>query len=305
MEEKITNNQLFSFTALSSIGGSILVVSSVLSIIAKQDAWLVGIMTPLWGVFVVALYCYIGSKFPNMTIIQMIKKVFGKWIGTVVAASLVFLSFMLSINIPWYVSNFLTTHAMTEVPSYDINALLVIAVVIAVLYGVETIGRVSELILYFVVGFIIIVVLLLLPNVKIENIQPVLEHGIIPVFEGSIFLSSFITLPLVNILMIYSKNVHNIKTAKKANIKGYLLSAFFIFMTLLMTILVLGYTIAASTQYPTYLLGKEINIGTILTRLEFIIAVIWFATQFVVTILYYYSALVGFSQLIGLKDYKK
>ena len=72
-----------------------------------------------------------------------------------------------------------------------------------------------------------------------------------------------------------------------------------------MTILVLGYAIAASTQYPTYLLGKEINIGTILTRLEFIVAIIWFATQFVVTILYFYSVLVGFSQIIGLKDYKK
>jgi spore germination protein KB len=240
-----------------------------------------------------------------MTIIDMIKKVFGKWIGSIVAGSLVFLSFMLSINIPWYVSNFLTTHAMTEVPSYAINALLIIAVVIAVLYGIETIGRVSELILYFVSGFIIIVVLLLLPNVKIENIQPVLEYGIVPVFEGSIFLSSFITLPLVNILMIYPKNVYDIKTGKKAIIKGYLLSAFIIFITLFMTILVLGYAITASTQYPTYLLGKEINIGIILTRLEFIVAIIWFATQFVVTILYYYSALIGFSQLIGIKDHKK
>ena len=34
------------------------------------------------------------------------------------------------------------------------------------------------------------------------------------VFEGSIFLSSFITLPLVNILMIYPKNVYDIKTGK-------------------------------------------------------------------------------------------
>lgn len=304
MEAKITNNQLFCYTALSSLGGSILVASSVLSNIAKQDFWIVGLTTPLVGIFIVSLYCYIGSKFPNMTIIQMIKKVFGKWIGTIVAASLIFLSFILSANIPWYVSNFVITHAMTEVPPYAINGLLVIAVLIAVLYGIETIGRISELILYFVVGFIIIVALLLLPNVKIENIQPVLEHGIIPIFEGSVFLSAFTTLPLINILMVYPKNIDDIEEGRKIIIKGYLCSALLVFIILFMTVLVLGHSITASTQYPTYLLGKEINIGTILTRLEFIVALIWFATQFIVSIFYYYVALVGFSQLIGIKDYK-
>ena len=71
-----------------------------------------------------------------------------------------------------------------------------------------------------------------------------------------------------------------------------------------MTILVLGYAITASHNI-LHIFRKGNKYCTILTRLEFIVAVIWFATQFVVTILYYYSALIGFSQLIGIKDHKK
>ncbi|TYQ12681.1 UNVERIFIED_CONTAM: spore germination protein KB [Acetivibrio alkalicellulosi] len=305
MEIKITNNQLFSLTVSTSIGGSILVVSSVLSIIAKQDAWIVGLVTPLIGVFIVLLYCYLGSKFPNMTIVEIIKKILGKWIGSIVAASLVFLSFILCINLPWYVSNFLTTHAIPETPPYAINFLFVVAVVIAVIYGLEAIARVSELIFYFSSVLFIITILLLIPNIKIENIQPVLEHGIRPVLEGSIFLSAFITFPLINILMVFPKNIYDIKKARAAIIKGYLCSSFFVFIFLIVTILVLGFAITASSQYPTYLLGKEIKIGRVLTRLEFVVAIVWFATQFIINVFFYYSTLIGLSQLIGLKDYKK
>jgi spore germination protein KB len=72
-----------------------------------------------------------------------------------------------------------------------------------------------------------------------------------------------------------------------------------------MSILVLGSAMTAETQYPTYMLAKEINIGIIFSRLEFIIASVWITTLFIKITLYFYSGVVGFSQLFGVKNHKR
>ncbi|MCX7680236.1 MAG: spore germination protein, partial [Spirochaetes bacterium] len=48
-----------------------------------------------------------------------------------------------------------------------------------------------------------------------------------------------------------------------------------------------------------------INIGIIFTRLEFLIAGVWIVTVISRVIFYAYAGVLGFSQLFGIKDYKK
>ncbi len=64
---------------------------------------------------------------------------------TIVVVSFVFLCLTIACHLPWYIGNFLTIQTMPETPTYAINSIFVIAVIIAVLYGIETISRASEL----------------------------------------------------------------------------------------------------------------------------------------------------------------
>jgi spore germination protein KB len=302
---KITNNQLFSLTANGSIGGSVIVISALLVSIAKQDAWITALVTPVFGMPIIWIYWFLGSKYPSMTFVGITKKILGKWIGSIISVGFVFLFLEIACHIPWYVGNFITTQAMTETPAYVIRSLFALAIVIAILYGIEATARASELFIYFVSFSFIIAMILVLPNAKIENLQPVFEKGIIPVLKSSVFLSCFITFPLITLMMIYPINFNNISQAKKSLFKGYLWSSFIIFITILMSILVLGSAITSKSEYPAYLLAKEIDIGIIFSRLEFVIAAIWIVTQFIIGILFFYAGVIGLSELLGLRDHKR
>ena len=186
---KITNHQLLSLAANGSIGGTIIVIPAVIASVAKQDAWLVALFTPIFGMLVMWIYWFLGSRYPGMTFVEIIKNIFGKWIGLIVAAGFVNLCLTSAYHLPWYVGNFITTVAMPKTPPYVINLLFVIVVVIALLYGIETIARTSELFLYFASILFFLAMLLVSPNASIENLQPAFENGIIPILKGSVFLS--------------------------------------------------------------------------------------------------------------------
>jgi spore germination protein KB len=302
---KITNHQLYSLTANGAFGGSVIVIASTMAAIAKQDAWISALLTPLIGMPVVWIYWYLGSQYPELTFVEIMKKIFGRWIGTIAAASYVFLCLTTACHLPWDVTNFLRTQAMPETPQYVISLVFVTAVVIAVLYGIETIARASEIFIRFVLILAVLTTLLVSPNIKFENLQPVLENGMIPIFKGSYALSCFTVFPVITMMMIYPANTEKIQEAKKSLFKGFLWAGFFTFITILMSTLILGSKITASSQYPTYLLAKEISLGNIFTRLESIVAYTWTITQFTIGLLFFYAGATGLSQLIGLKDHKR
>lgn len=302
---KITSHQLFAMTAIYSCGTSIIIVSAGLAGLAKQDAWISSIITIFFGLFFVWMYAYLGSLYPDKSYIDIIRLVFGKLLGNVISAAFVFICLLDVPQITWYVGNFVRSQYLNETPINSIYALMIIALVIALLFGIEAIARSSEFFILIVSFMIILMVIMVSPNAKVDNILPVLEKGIVPVLKGSLLLSSYMTWPLIVLNMIYPSHFNHIKNARKSLFLGYLWGSTIIFFCNIMAILVLGSSIAASSQYPTYLLAKQINFGMVFNRVEAIVSVTWIVTCFFKTLIYFYAGVIGLSQLLGLKDYRK
>lgn len=301
---KISNHQLMSLVVNSATGGAILVMPSVLTGIARQDAWLVPVLTAVLGIPVIWVMFYLGTRYPGKSYIDIIRTILGKWFGFIAAAGYVFICMMLSFNLPWYVGNFVTTEAMPETPEYVIRLVYVAVMAAGLLYGLEAFARASEIFLYFVTILFVLSMILVAPNAKVENLQPVLERGIIPVFKGSFILAGIVLFPLLNFFMIFPANVKNTRKAEKVIFKGYLWTNSMVMISILMTVLVLGSGLASKLRFPTYTLAKEINVGVIFTRLEFLIAIIWITTELYIGIVSFYAFTTGLSQLLGLKEHK-
>jgi spore germination protein KB len=301
---KITDHQLFTLTATISLGGSLLVSASTVAAVARQDAWLSGLIAITTGIPVALLYFFLGSKHPGMTLIGIVRSIFGKWLGFAVA-SLYFLLFATaSMHIPWYIGRFFG-RVMMETPFYVIAGLSVAAIVIAVAYGIEAFARASEVFTLFVTVFFILLIVLALKDIKIEYITPVLERGLLPPFKGSLFLSTYITYSMLNVLMIFPRFIDDMPKARKAIVKGFLWSGAISFVTILMLILVLSYSLTARLTLPAFFLTMNISIGEVLTRLEYILSLIWLVTQFMVGVAFFFSAVTGLSELLGLRDHKR
>jgi spore germination protein KB len=72
----------------------------------------------------------------------------------------------------------------------------------------------------------------------------------------------------------------------------------------MLAILVLGPESTSRQPYPIYLLAKKINIADFMTRLEAILAIIWFITIFIRFSLFFYATVLGLAQTLKLQDYR-
>lgn len=302
---KITNHQIFSLTVGLTNGSAILVVSASVAGLAKQDSWISMLFTMVFGFLEIWLICFLWNHYPGLTFVEMIRQIFGKWLGSVITITFLYFCFLSDAQVIWYIGNFITSQAMPETPPYIVNMIFSATIVIALLYGLEAIARSYEIFIYIISFLFILSMILVLPNARIENLQPVFEEGIIPILKGSIQLSSFGIFPIVILLMIFPAKADNTIKAKKSFLKGYLWGVFLLFISILVSLLVLGSTITANVEYPVFILAQEINLANLFTRLEFIVAGVWIITLLTKGILYFYAALIGLAQFLKLKNHKK
>jgi spore germination protein KB len=302
---KITNRQMCFLTFGVSLGGSVLVVAALMTSIAKQDAWLGAVATVVLGLPVIWALVFLGRRFPDKNYIECLQTVWGRPVGTVVSGLSLYLWITLSYHIPWYVGDFMTSQSMPETPAYVINLVFIAAVAIAVKYGLQAFSRAFEIFILISASLFLLATVLILPNAKIENLQPFLENGLSPVFKSAFFLFAFIGCPVYTMMMIYPTEAENPKSAGKSILTGYLFSGVISFLAIILSILVLGWQITANTRYPAYRLAKEIELGVVFTRIEFIIFFSWILTQFIIDTLLFYAAVKGIAQLFRLRDHKK
>jgi len=303
-KQKISSRQFKILVVMCFVGTSILVTPASLASEAKQDAWLAAITGLLFGLPIVYIYNSVGRHMHNMTLIEYIEKVLGKWLGKIVSLLFIFFCFINSASLLYIVGDFLTTQIMPETPIQFTNTLFVIVVVMGTRLRVETWARAGEILYTWVIGFFITLILLLLPEMKIQNIQPVFEHGLKANLRGALLFMSYSSLTLIILLMIFPAYVNKPLKAEKSFLKGVLIGGTMIFIITIISILILGYDFTARNAFPTYTLAKTISLGDFLERLEAIIATLWLITIFYKITLYFYGTVLGLAQTLNLRDYQ-
>ncbi len=302
--KRITRHQLFSLTGLSTLGGSILVISSGVASAAGRDAWLSGIVTMLAGLVMMYVYCYLGTRYDGVTLIGLLQKLFGTWLGKLLSLIYILFFFITAYGVPWYIGSF-GSAVMPEVPVTATISLFTVSIIVGVYYGIESVARATEVFIKVFTILFILSMLLVLPNIKPGYLLPVMEDGITPVLSGSVILSVFISIQNITLLMIYPIAVKDKKEGRKGFVRGFLWANSMVIINLLMAILVLGEGIVASSSFATILLTREINIMPILTRIEYVISIIWTLSQFAIGFLYFYSTIMSVSEVLRLKDHRR
>lgn len=300
---KISIRQLTLLVMLITIGDSILVAPSTTALGAKQDAWLSSILGMAIGLLTVYIFSMIGKFYPQLTLIQAIQKILGKWVGTLVA--LLYLVFFLINNVAYIreIGDFMTTEMMQDTPIQAIQILFICIVIFAVRLGLEVMGRSAEIFAPWVIFLFLILIITVCPQVEFEKLQPIMENGIKPVLKGAIPFLAFPFTELVAFMMIFP-NVNKPKKITRGLLKGAGLGGVTLFIIVLVSILVLGADQATRSIYPSYTLARRITVGGFFERVEAMIAILWMLTIFLKVSLYLYAFILGLSQLLKLKEYQ-
>jgi spore germination protein KB len=300
---KINAGEFFILVIVFTMGGTILVAATGLAEVTKQDAWIADPLTILISLFFIFIYNQLVTLYPSMTYVEYNEKIFGKWIGKIAALLYLFYFFILSSGMLREIGDFFTTHILVETPIQMVMIIFLFTSLIGVRLGLEVICRTVLIFFPWIVIMLLMSFLFLIPEIKLENIQPIFGEGLKPIIKGSYHILGLPYLELAMILMIMPYVTDKTAT-KKAFYRGMVIGGIALFITVAFCILVLGSDITARQAYPSYILGKKISIGGFFERIEAIVAFIWvFTVYFKLTIINYGLSL-GLAQVLGLKSYK-
>lgn len=284
-------------------GSAVLIIPSALATFAKNNGWISSLIGLVFGVFIILLYLKIAAMYPDKTFVELNTIIFGKWIGTIISILYLFPIFLLTAGILREIGDFFTTQVIVETPIHAIHILTLFTAVYCLRAGLEVISRTSEIFFPWIVFFLVMLILFLLPEMNIENLQPNFAKGLGPTMGAAFPLLSIPYCQLIVFLMLHP-NVINAAKARKSFFIGVIIASLGITLITIMCLGVLGANMTGRNMYPTYVLGKMIKIGGFIERVEVLVAIIWVLSTFFKFLVSVYALLLGMTQLLKLSDMK-
>jgi spore germination protein KB len=300
---KISVKQFTILVLMYTMGSSIMNMPAQLAANAQSNAWISSIIGLMVGLMLTLLYAKISAVYPNKTLVEVNRAVFGKWFGTLLSLFILFPVFIISAGNLSEIGYFFTTHVMVETPVHAILILTLVAVIYVIRKGLEVMARSCEIFFPWTAAILLILIIFLLPEVKMENLVPNFVKGIGPIVGAAYPYAMNPYSQLVIFLMILPY-VNQVAKARKGLLVGVMIAGFVTTIITVMCLGVLGVDVTARNTHPSYVLGKKISIGGFLERVEVLVALSWIFSTFFRLLVSTFVLILGISQILKMIDIK-
>jgi len=236
-----------------------------------------------------------------MNLVQINDMVYGRFLGKAISIYYIFFFMMtLSFNIR-DVGELYITFLMPDTPFIFLLIVFTATCAYAVTKGIEVLARVSHL--FVVTGMLVITstFTLLTSQMDFSNFLPLFELPFIRMFQGIHIVSAIPFGETVAFLMIMGC-LNKTEHAVKSTFFGLLIGAVSLLIVAVRNTAVLGRTQAIWTA-PSFQTIRLIDIGTVLTRMDFLIGIAQTILIFLKCSILFYVLAVALSHLLGLKSY--
>jgi spore germination protein KB len=301
--EKISKRQLYCLTIMNLIGSTNL---WALGIDAKQDAWIVILLSMLISFPLLWIYTEIHLNFPKDNIAGIITSLLGKIIGWPLAfLYVIFYLFDTTRNISEF-GDLIHMTFLVNTPSWIIMFMLIATIMYILFLRIENFARLTELLMPIIFLAIVSVYIMTVASglIDLKQLTPVLANGVTPVLKASYpvivnfpFAGTFIFIQLWK--FVEPKECIRKITFISVGLSGVLLAA-----TIVIIISVLGVNLAANSTIPLLKVIRLINIANIITNLDAIGVMLIFISGFYRAALILFAAATTLSVLFKVEDYR-
>lgn len=250
---------------------------------AKQDGLISIILGTLIGLIPLSIYLKIINTKPELNIFEKIEDKFktGKIINLILTLGI---SFLIAINYNNLI-DFISSQYLSKTPQIIISLSFLPAIIYILNKGTTVIGRTIFILLIISISLLLLTILGLVWQIKIDNLLPILEHGIKNPLICSLIYTTFNTTPLFLLTVIPKNDILDKEKLNKRIIITYILGNLVVLIIFFLTLSVLGTNLANLYQYPEYDVLKKISLIGFIERTESIISLRWTFYVFTVTIM--------------------
>ncbi len=275
------------------------ITAEILLNTAHQDSWISIIIALIIGLIPICLYSYLKNKYPNQNIIQINKQLLGKF-GTFINCILIASTLIFAICSFWIMVNFIDSQYLYKTPDYLIILILILPIIYTITKKFHIFSKVSLIMFYISLFFILIILTGLIGNIDINNLKPILNNSPNNILYGSFCFIGFNILPLF-ILNIIPKNQIKNYSPKKSFL-FYFISTLSLLNVMFLTISIFGIQLSEIYNYPSFHLLKRVSIFDIIDRVESILSLEWFLALFIQIMLSLYFIKTSIKEIFQTKE---
>ncbi len=184
MKTVISNYQAALILIFTLVATAIVFLPSLIINQARQDAWISIILLIIIFIFISLIYNALANRMGRIDLINFTRKVFGNILTIPIGITIILGFIILSGTVVRETSEVMLTAYMPLTPLWFFNITIILASSYIVFHGLEVIGRSVEILFYIFLFFFLIFILLLIPEMSFEFIQPLLGQGIRPIWDG-------------------------------------------------------------------------------------------------------------------------
>lgn len=227
----------FAMVAMGLLFGGTAVLNPAAA--AKQDAWIVDIISFAAGFVLISIYVKIAALYPGKTLVDILRDAFGKIAGSIIAGLYL-----------WYIihvlalalrssTDFMTNTIYPETPGLFISVVIILVSVYMVKKGIEVIARVSELLIPVFLVSAMTLFFSLISLYEPNNFLPVLENGLSPLIGPAFQMTTFPYGEAVVLLVIFPV-INDNKSIYKSSYIALLFVGFILLMISARELMTLG-----------------------------------------------------------------
>lgn len=297
---KISSLQMAFMIVPTIIATAILIVPAITGKFAERNMWISPIIASFNGIFTAFILYRLHLFFPNKTFIQYSEYIIGRTLGKIVGCA--YLLFLLHVggSICREYADFVIGSFLPKTPMIVVLGSIVFICSFTVRGGVEVLGRAAQLLVPLFI-FPLFLLILLLPELKLVNIFPIMEHGIMPVLMGATVPQGwFAEVFMISMLLPF---VADREKGMKWSVISVVVAMLLLTYTNIIGILHFGESVTSYT-YPVFSAFRYISVGGFFEHLESFVITFWILGVFVKISVFYYALVIGTSQWLQCQDYR-
>lgn len=290
---KISARQMTILLILQMLNLNMLMMPRVGSYYMERNAYLAPIFAIVIGLLEVYIITALTNQFQGQTLVEITKALLPNWLSVIIVLLLA-IKLVISTSLELRMFGELISQIM--LPKTPITLIMMCLLLVAaylVKSGIESTGRMGEIMLYFIGAPLIIALLLIAFRTSYEEVLPFFRINLSQAVKGT-GLVSIMFVPL-EIMLILNGLMHYPEKARKSGNKAVIILGILQGLITLFCITQNGVYETQNQMWPTVLLMKSLGMkNSIVENQEVLMLIVWiFSVYMYVCINLFMSSLIG------------
>lgn len=272
-KEKISYKEALALITIVIINKVILILPKEIISSTGSSAWLNVLYVSIIAILITWFITFLFKKFQGYDILDISEFLGGKWLKLITGLMYIFLFILVPLIVIRNFSEALKIIYFRDSPLVYILSFFIISSIIANMFSLKVISKVNLMLISTALFGIVIILVSSIHNFTIERIFPILGYGFKETFVNG--LSNIVSFSGIGYLFVLNPFLDKTAEFKKISIISIIISAIYLFLTVICILLSVSFTFKGGEVFSLYLLVRNFRYGKFIQRVDAIFIFLW------------------------------